>query len=63
MEDDKTINISMSRSEIADMAGTTTESAIRTLAQLSDEKIIQLDGKNISILDKNKLLIAANTLD
>lgn len=63
MDDDKTINISMSRSEIADMAGTTTESAIRTLAQLSDEKIIQLDGKNISILDKNKLLIAANTLD
>lgn len=62
-EDNKTINISMSRSEIADMAGTTTESAIRTLAQLSEDKIIELDGKNIAILNHNKLLQASNMLD
>ena len=63
LKDLKTLNISMTRSEMADMAGTTTESAIRTLVQLSDEKIIELDGKNIKIINLKKLELVANIND
>lgn len=56
--DNKTINVQITRSEIADMSSTTTESAIRTLSQLNNEGIIQLDGKrivvsNLELLKKN----------
>ena len=63
LHDGKTLNVQMTRSEIADMAGTTTESTIRTLAQLSSDGIIQLDGKNIIITDNEQLIRCANTLD
>lgn len=63
VKDLKTLNICMTRSEIADMAGTTTESAIRTLVQLADEKIIELDGKNIKIINQKKLEHVANLND
>jgi CRP-like cAMP-binding protein len=61
--DNKTLNISLTRSEIADMAGTTTESAIRTLAQLCEEGVILLEGRSIVILDVNALVKCANVYD
>ena len=63
LADGKTININMTRSEIADMAGTSTESTIRTLATLSDENMIALDGKNIIISDLPNLIRCSNTYD
>lgn len=54
--DGETLNIHMTRSEIADMAGTTTETTIRTLAQLNDERLIRLEGKNIVISNLQGLL-------
>lgn len=63
LADGKTININMTRSEIADMAGTSTESTIRTLASLSDENMIALDGKNIIISDLPNLIRCSNTYD
>lgn len=63
LEDGKTLNIQMTRSEIADMAGTTTESTIRTLAQLSNSGIIRLDGKQIIISNLKELTHCANTFD
>ncbi|MCB9223126.1 MAG: Crp/Fnr family transcriptional regulator [Crocinitomicaceae bacterium] len=54
-EDGKTINVSLSRAEIADIAGTTTETAIRTLSQLNQDGIIQLVGKSIVVPDIQKL--------
>src|SRR5690554_3697479 len=51
LSDEETLNIKLTRSEIADIAGTTTESTIRTLAQLRDERLIKLEGKNIAIRD------------
>ena len=53
----------MSRSEIADMAGTTTESTIRTLAQLNEKNIIELNGKNIVINDMKELIKCSNSYD
>lgn len=54
-KDKKTINITLTRAEIADMSGTTTESAIRSLVQLNSEKIIVLIGKKIKVLNMQGL--------
>ncbi len=48
-EDGKSLDIILTRSEIADIAGTTPETAIRTLKKLSSKKIIELKGKTIII--------------
>jgi CRP/FNR family transcriptional regulator len=45
------------RQEIADMAGTTTETAIRILSQLRNRKIISSTRGKITILDETKLRI------
>jgi CRP-like cAMP-binding protein len=49
------LNINLSREEIANSIGTATESSIRLLSQLKKEKLIELNGKRIKILDKTKL--------
>lgn len=59
LEDGKTINVNLTRSEIADMAGTTTETAIRTLAQLDQEGLIELSGRSIKLLKLNNLIDVA----
>ncbi|MFH1031893.1 MAG: Crp/Fnr family transcriptional regulator [Chloroflexota bacterium] len=43
------------RQEIADMAGTTTETAIRVMSQLKDRGIIRSTRGKITILDERKL--------
>lgn len=50
-----TIKANLKRSDLAHLAGTTRETATRTLYDLQAENIIHLDGRKISILDKNKL--------
>jgi len=62
-EDKKTIDSNLTRREIANIAGTTTETSIRILSELSKEKTIELTGKDIKILDYNQLIIAANIYD
>jgi CRP-like cAMP-binding protein len=44
------------RKEIAEWAGTTTETVIRTLAQFEDEGLIAQKGRSISILKRDALL-------
>ncbi len=61
--DNKTLDVVLTRSEIADMAGTTTETTIRTLSQLSNEGPIELVGKTIVINDFKKLLLEAGLFD
>lgn len=39
----------LSRQDLADLAGTTKESLIRTLSEFKNDKIIDVQGKNISI--------------
>jgi CRP-like cAMP-binding protein len=63
LKDNKTLNISLTRSEIADMAGTTTESTIRTLITFSEENILELGGKIIKIINYTKLEQIANIKD
>lgn len=61
--DTTTLDVTLSRSEIADIAGTTTETTIRTLATLNKEGQIVLNGKKISIPDINSLSRVAGIYD
>lgn len=58
-EDGKTINTTILRKEIASIAGTTTETTIRMITKLCEDKIIRSDNKKIVILDKARLLKVA----
>lgn len=62
-EDGKTIDSTLTRREIANIAGTTTETSIRVLSDFDKDKIIQLNGKDIKILDMKKLFRTANIFD
>jgi CRP-like cAMP-binding protein len=49
------LSFTISRKDIASHAGTTYESVIRTLADLAKQKLIQLEGKSIAILELVRL--------
>jgi CRP/FNR family transcriptional regulator, anaerobic regulatory protein len=51
----KVINISLSRKEIADFAGTTDEQITRILSGLKKENLINTVGKKIALLEVDKL--------
>lgn len=61
--DNKTIKTSILRRDIASIAGTTTETAIRMISEFNKEKIITSSDKQIVILDLPRLLNIANVLD
>ncbi len=52
---DGSLHIQLSREELAGMIGTATESCIRLLSELNKIGVIDLTGKKITILDRNKL--------
>ncbi|MGM9802798.1 MAG: Crp/Fnr family transcriptional regulator [Muribaculaceae bacterium] len=54
-EDQETLNIYLSREDIANLSNMTTSNAIRTLSAFSNEKILTVDGRRIKILDYNTL--------
>ncbi|MCK5539040.1 MAG: Crp/Fnr family transcriptional regulator, partial [Bacteroidales bacterium] len=47
--------LSLTRQDIADFASISTESAIKFLKELEKEKVLELSGKNINILNSKKL--------
>jgi len=51
----ETFVIDMSRENLASIAGTVKESLIRTLSDFKDEKLIDIKGGDITILDEKKL--------
>jgi CRP-like cAMP-binding protein len=53
--EDGFINIQLSREEISSIIGTATESAIRLLSGFKKEKLINLNGKSIKIIDAQRL--------
>lgn len=62
-EDQQTIMVNLSREEIADYVGTSTESCIRLLSEFNHDKIIELQGKKIKILNLPQLIQTANIED
>jgi CRP/FNR family transcriptional regulator, polysaccharide utilization system transcription regulator len=62
-EDKQTIASTLTRRDISNVAGTTTETTIRVLSDLNKERVIELDGKKIIILNVPKLVKIANIID
>jgi len=54
-DDGSTLNIVLSREDLANLSNMTTSNAIRTLSHLASEEIIRLHGKKIAIIDGGRL--------
>jgi len=54
-EDGVTINVYLSREDLANLSNMTTSNAIRTLSMFVSEKVITMDGRRIKIIDEEKL--------
>ncbi|MBE9468374.1 MAG: Crp/Fnr family transcriptional regulator [Bacteroidetes bacterium] len=60
VDENNILQISLTREEIANLVGTATESVIRLLSEFKTEKIIELDGRRIRILDEKKIIKIGN---
>ena len=61
--DNATINTVLTRESIGNIAGTTTETAIRVLSDLNKNNVLDLLGKKIKILNHKELVKIANLSD
>ena len=52
---DNVLKISLTREEIANIVGTATESVIRLLSEFKTDSLIELNGRQIKILDEQEL--------
>ncbi|CAM4184511.1 response regulator [Gillisia limnaea] len=57
MQDNQHDSINISRSDLASVAGISTESLIRSLSLLKKDRLIDIDGRNIKILNLQKLYL------
>jgi CRP/FNR family transcriptional regulator, polysaccharide utilization system transcription regulator len=62
-KDNITINISMSREELANLVGTATETLIRILSDFKKDKMIDLDHRKIKIMNLDQLERTAHLYD
>lgn len=53
--EEELFSIQISREDLANIAGTATESLIRTLSDFKNEKLIEINGSRITILNEQKL--------
>ncbi len=58
--DEEHFHMNISRENLANLAGTATETTIRTLSDFRDEHIIAIKGSQISILNRQKLVSMRN---
>lgn len=56
------IDISLSRQDLASLTGTTYETVFRVINELTEDEIIDISNKDISILDNEKLLGFTNEI-
>lgn len=54
-EDGSTLNIYLSREDLASMSNMTTSNAIRTLSSFAQDNLIAVDGRKIKIIKDNEL--------
>ena len=53
------IDLKLTRQELASLIGTATETLIRVLSEFKEEGLVELQGKNIYILNLDKLKLVA----
>jgi len=63
LDEEKAIQVKLSREELANIVGTATESVIRLLSEFKKENLIALEGKNIKLLNIPGLTRTANVFD
>ena len=49
------IRLTLTREEIANLIGTATESAIRLISEFKNDGLIEVEGRNIKILNQDRL--------
>ena len=57
------LNISLTREELANIVGTATESVIRLLSEFKTDKLVELKGRKIKILNKKELEKISNVFN
>jgi CRP-like cAMP-binding protein len=60
LDDNNTLQISLTREELANMVGTATESVIRLLSEFKNDQLIELNGRKIKLLNIQKLIRIGN---
>lgn len=62
LDEQNYLKISLTREELANIVGTATESVIRLLSEFKSDKLIELNGRRIKILNKKGLEKISNVL-
>jgi len=62
-DNDGVLQISLTREELANIVGTATESVIRLLSEFKHDKLIDLNGRKIKLLDIKRLEKIANAFN
>lgn len=60
IDDEKVLQISLTREELANIVGTATESVIRLLSEFKQDKLIDLNGRSIKLTDIPQLVKIGN---
>lgn len=60
LDNENFLQISLTREELANIVGTATESVIRLLSEFKQDRLIELHGRRIKILDEAKLIKIGN---
>lgn len=60
LDNDHFLQITLTREELANIVGTATESVIRLLSEFKSDRLIELHGRRIKLLDINGLKKAGN---
>ncbi|MGQ1945808.1 Crp/Fnr family transcriptional regulator [Geofilum sp. OHC36d9] len=60
LDESNTIQVALTREELANMVGTATESVIRLLSEFKADKLIEVSGRRIRLLNIPKLIQVGN---
>jgi CRP-like cAMP-binding protein len=63
LDQDSVLQISLTREELANIVGTATESVIRLLSEFKQDKLIDLNGRKIKLLDIKRLEKISNAFN
>ena len=63
LDNDNFLNISLTREELANIIGTATESVIRLLSEFKSDKLVELNGRKIRILNTKGLEKISNVFN
>jgi CRP/FNR family transcriptional regulator, polysaccharide utilization system transcription regulator len=63
IDNDQYLNISLTREELANIVGTATESVIRLLSEFKSDKLVELNGRKIRILNTKGLEKISNVFN